>query len=137
MESSVVVSKHLPSFFRHEARRQAIIVLGHSSHARPRNKVELRVVHSRKHKFHLLVSFVVGSYLEGHNFDVIDHGFDMHQEFLSVPDIIQVFLRVFRVLDSCRVSASDEVSDATVGSGRGMPHDFSRSSIVHRRRPDS
>ena len=40
------------------------------------------------------------------------------------------------MLYSCGVSSSNEVSDTAVGSGRSVPEDLSRASIIHRRRPD-
>src|ERR1035441_6328 len=60
----------------------------------------------------------------------------MHEQLLSVPYIVKVLIG-FGMSHTSWVSASDEVGDATVCSGRCVPEDFSGTSIVHGRRPDS
>lgn len=61
----------------------------------------------------------------------------MYEEFLSVPDVIEILSIVFGVLEAGGVSSSDEVGDTAVGSGAGVPQYFSGSSVVHGRRPDA
>jgi hypothetical protein len=60
----------------------------------------------------------------------------MDKKFLSVPDIIAVTTGVFRMLQTGGVSASDEMSDTAIRTGRCVPQDFSGPTIVHWGRPN-
>jgi len=54
---------------------------------------------------------------------------------LSVPDVVKVKLGLLRVLNTCGVTAGDEVRDAAVHSGAGMPQHFRGTAVVHGRWP--
>lgn len=106
------------------------------THARAGNEFEVFCVSgSRVEELHGGGCFVVRGYPEWNNVDAVEHGLVVHKELLSVPGVIKI-AGLFRVLNTSGVSASDEVSDATVDSGRGVPKDFSWATIVHGRRPD-
>ncbi len=60
----------------------------------------------------------------------------MDKKFLSMPYIIAVTVGVFRVLQSGRVSASDEMSDTAICAGRCVPENLSGATIVHWGRPN-
>jgi hypothetical protein len=55
----------------------------------------------------------------------------MNKKFLSVPDIIAVTTGVFRMLQTGGVSASDEMSDSTIRTGRCVPQNLCGATIVH------
>jgi len=57
------------------------------------------------------------------------------EELLTVPHIVAVLGVVLGVLNTSGVSTSDEVGDATVDSGGGVPQDLSGATVVHGRRP--
>ena len=59
----------------------------------------------------------------------------MNKELLTVPHIVAVLSVIVGVLDTSGVSSSDEVSNSALSSGTAVPHNFSGSSIIHRRRP--
>ena len=59
----------------------------------------------------------------------------MDEELLTVPDIVKVNTGLLGVLDTSGVTAGDEVSDATVDTRRGVPHDLSGATVVHGRWP--
>jgi len=73
---------------------------------------------------------VVGSNLEGENINTVEHLLHVDKKFLSVPDIVAVFGAV-GVLYTCRVTASNEVSDAAADTGAGMPENLGGATVVH------
>ena len=60
----------------------------------------------------------------------------MDKKFLSVPDVIAVAVGVFRMLNTGRVSACDEMGDSAIRTGRCVPQDLSGATIVHWGRPN-
>ena len=61
----------------------------------------------------------------------------MDKKFLSVPDVIAVAVGVLRMLQTGGVSASDEMGDSAIRTGRCVPQDLSGATIVHWGRPNS
>lgn len=57
---------------------------------------------------------MVGCNTEWQNFNTAEQGLLVDKELLSVPDIVEVFARLFGVLDTGWVTARDEVGNATV-----------------------
>lgn len=90
----------------------------------------------RPKELHLGSLFVEGGYLEGADFHIVYHTFDMDKKFLTVPDIIAVAVGVFRMLQTGGVSASDEMSDTAICTGRCVPQNLSGATIVHWGRPN-
>jgi len=60
----------------------------------------------------------------------------MDKKFLSVPDVIAVAVGVFGMLQTGGVSASDEMRDSAIRTGRCVPQDLSGATIVHWGRPN-
>jgi hypothetical protein len=85
---------------------------------------------------HLLSNLVVGSYLEGKNFNTIQHALVVYKELLAVPYIIAVLCLVFWVLATSWVTAGDEVGNTASYAGAGVPEDFGGSTVVHGAGPD-
>ena len=73
---------------------------------------------------------MVGCHLEGENLNTVEHLFHVYEELLSVPDIVAVFGAV-GVLYTCRVTASNEVSDAAADTGAGVPENLGGATVVH------
>ena len=79
---------------------------------------------------------VVSSNLEWSHISAVEHTFKVYKELLTVPDIVAISVTVW-VLYTSGVSSSNKVGDSAVNSGRGVPQDFSGSSVIHGGRPDS
>ena len=80
---------------------------------------------------HLVGLLVKCSNFEGADLHVVNHFFHVDEELLTVPHVVEVELRLLGVLKAGWVAASDEMGDATVGAGGGVPQDFSWTCIVH------
>jgi hypothetical protein len=64
---------------------------------------------------------MIGSNLKGKNIDATEHIFHVHKQFLSVPYIVAVLVFLNGVLNSSRVTTSDEVGDTASNTGAGVP----------------
>lgn len=107
------------------------------SHSAARNEIKVRTIgDSGLEEGHLLLHLVVGSDPEGNDLCAVEHLLHVDEEFLAMPDIVGIFAGV-GVLATGRVTACNEVGDAAVHTGRGMPQNLGGSTIEHRRGPDS
>jgi len=84
---------------------------------------------------HFLLISVVGSDLERKNLNTVKHRLKVDEDLLSMPDIVEVTTGL-GVLHAGGVTSGNEMSDAAVDAGRGVPHDFGRATIVHGGWPD-
>lgn len=117
-EALVVGGKNFPATLGHEAWGKGFVVLGHSSHAGTRDKVEVLLdAAGTTEEFHLLVDLVVGGDLEGKHIDTVEHSLLVNEELLTVPGIVQVLVGDLGVLNTGGVSTSDEVSQTAADSG--------------------
>jgi len=117
----VVLSEDFPSLLAHEAGGRVDTVLGHLSHARSGDELEVFSVSSLGvEELHGGTLFVVGGDLEGDDVNTVEHGLVVHKELLSVPWVVEVG-GLFGVLDTSGVSSSDEVGDTTSNSGGSVP----------------
>lgn len=57
---------------------------------------------------------VVSGHAERQNLDTVKMRFLVDEQLLSVPDVVQVKLRVFWVLYTSWITTGDEVSDSAV-----------------------
>ena len=71
------------------------------------------------------------SNFEGADLHVVNHLFHVDEQLLTVPHVVEVELRLLRVLKASWVATSDEMGDAAVGAGGGVPQDLSWTGVVH------
>ena len=135
-KSLVIGSKNFPALRSHESWRRRYSIFGHLSHPGSRDEVEVVFVASGSEEFHGFSFLVVSCNLEGDDLNSLDHVFDVNEEFLTVPDVVEVEVFVLGVLHASGVTASDEVGDTAVGARRCVPHDLGGSCVIHRRGPD-
>jgi len=53
-----------------------------------------------------------------------------------MPSVIEVYICDIRVLYACWISSSDEMGYTCIHTGRCMPKNLIRSTVIHRGRPD-
>lgn len=137
-EVLVVSGKNFPALLRHEAWWHIFASLCRCSHSGAGNEVEVASVRclGAGEEFHSLGGFVVGSYLEGKHINTVQHAFHVHEEFLTVPHIVEV-TALFRVANTSGVTTGDEVCEAASNTGGSVPEHFSRSTVVHGGWPNS
>jgi len=132
----VVGLEDLPAGGAHEAGRGVLAILGHLAHAGAGDELEvLLVAAGTSEEFHRSVDFVVSGDLEGQDLDTLKHRLAVDEELLAVPDVVKRLSLDLGVTNTSGVSSGNEVGDATVNAGRGVPQDLSRATVVHGGRP--
>ena len=132
----VVGLKDLPASGAHEAGRRVLTILGHLAHAGAGDELKVFLdAAGTTEELHRLADFVVCGNLEGQDLDTLKHRLAVDEEFLAVPDVVKRFTFDRGVTDTSGVSSGDEVGDATVNTGGGVPQDLSRAAVVHGGRP--
>jgi len=135
-ERLVVFAEDLPATWGHETKGRFLSILCHLAHTRSRNELKVFLDTAwATEELHSLGLLVVSSNLEWSHICTVEHALKVYKELLSVPDIVAI--STLRVLDTSGVSSSNEVGDSAVNSGGGVPQDFSGSTVIHWRRPDS
>ena len=133
----IVGLEDFPSSWRHEAGGRNLVISSHLSHAGSTNELEFSLVGGLwVEELHSLGRSVVGSDLEGKDLDALEHGFAVDEELLTVPHIVAIDTVLLWVLNTSGVTASDEVGDTAVNTGRGVPQDLGGATVVHWRWPD-
>jgi len=139
----VVFLEYFPSGGAHETLGLFGSSSSELSHLGSRDKFEvLSVLGFRVEELHLSFDGVESSDLEGEDLNSLEEGLVVHQKLLSVPSIVEVsalaiFVLLHGVTDTSGVSSGNEVSDTASNSGRGVPQNFSGTTIEHGGRPDS
>lgn len=132
LEALVVGGKDLPTGRAHEAWGWGLAILGHLAHARARDELEVSLVAGlRVEELHSSVDFVVSSHLEWQDLNALEHIFAVDEKLLAVPDIVKIDTGLLGVLHTSGVAAGDEVGDAAVDAGGGVPHNLGGTTVVH------
>ena len=131
----IIFTKHFPALWRHKSFRQGLALARHLPHSRSRDEVEVGFVRFGAHEVHGLLHLVIGCKLKGNDLDA-QFFLDCPKQLLPMPDIITVLILVIWMLDSSRIPSRDKMRDIAASSRRGMPEDFSRATIIHRRWPN-
>jgi len=71
-------------------------------------------------ELHLLAGTIVGSNLEWKNINTVEHTLLVNQKLLTVPWVVEILVLLW-VLNTCWVTAGDEVGETTSDTGAGVP----------------